>query len=729
MSQDKLYLKAERGLSHLLYGDFETGLDATRLGAYNRMFNGAQLVVRGRRAGLRSFLTRTDRTLVVDTLPGQGISGFYSLTNRSIVPGSERVVIETRDRWRPEFVLDRQARQRDLDYDIDYIIGVIRFKGPVPSSDASLNPVYVIVTYEHESQTRNYEIAGGRGTFRPFRDLELGVTNVLERQLAGDFRLEALDMALRLPGKTLVKAEWAKTTSLIDEMGTLDRRSDKARSIEVTSHPTDRLDLGAWYRRAGDAYRNPSAVDVFAGSHRSGGDLSYRLAQDLVFKSQYYLENDDRNEMFYRHTSAGLEKTFRRTRVGLEYVRERADDGYLPPARQGNRQPFDIAEETPDDLTAARITAEHTLNDRMTLELSHKGNLGGRRYRFGQVGMRYQLTPLTRFYVRDEFARFDALTDDRLVMGAESEVARDTVAFSEYRLGRGASEARVQQSLGLRNTFMLGKAATGNVTFERLETTEGKELSQQPDATAVSVGVEYLPLTDLKLSTRFERRLAGTGDTDSIDVGTAWRLHRDLHLLLSDRWYRMTAPAAGRDTASRVVLGLAFRPVAWDRFNALAKLERRDGMTSEMQLGDDSRVILYSLDGVYRLSPRWQMAGRFARKTDQELGFTENTRLASGRVVFDLGRRFDVGAEYRFMKGDTAASIVRGGAVELGARIGKGIWLGVGYSFEEFDADLLGDQYEGRGPFIRIRFRVAEDFLDRKSRRSSPATSEGKSQK
>ncbi len=722
MSQKKFYLKLEKGMSRLLYGDLNTELDQTRTGAYTRMLNGLQLRIAGSRAGLNSFYTRTDRTLVVDILQAQGISGFYSLTSRRIVPGSERLVIETRERWRPEFVIDRQPKTRDLDYEIDYTMGTIRMKNPISSSDAALNPIYLIVSYEHESENEKYPVAGGRAFYKPGKNIEIGATSVKEEQMAGDYSLNALDLTLKLPGNSTMQAEWARSDSLFDEAGGYRQRNDSAHSVELKGNPGERLKYEAWYRRAGDYFKNPSAVDVFSGSHRMGGKFRYQLQKGLALRGMHYLENDDRNDMFYRHSSAGIEKTMTRTTFGVDYIEERAQDGYLPATLQGNRQPFDIAEQTPDRLKAGQLSVEHSLNERLTLQLSHKRNLSGRPYRFSNAGLQYQLNSLTHLYVREEIARFDALKDTRLVAGAESEVVRNTVAFSEYRLGHGSSENRIQQSMGLRNTFMLGRSATGNLTMERLETTSGNELSQQPDATAVSLGVECLPLEDLKFSTRIERRLSGSGDTDSLDVSLAWSASRDLHLSLSERWYKLEQPDSDLTNASRLLLGIAYRPLFWHRFSALGKVERRKGMTSGMQIGgDNSRVMLYSFDGVYQVTPQWQVIGRIAAKQNEELGFSEKTRLISGRVVCDLSRRFDLSTEYRVMTGETAESTLRGANIEIGTALCRDLWLGLGYSFEKFDADLIGDQYEGKGIYLRARFKFDEDlFADRRRRNKKP---------
>jgi hypothetical protein len=50
----------------------------------------------------------------------------------------------------------------------------------------------------------------------------------------------------------------------------------------------------------------------------------------------------------------------------------------------------------------------------------------------------------------------------------------------------------------------------------------------------------------------------------------------------------------------------------------------------------------------------------------------------------------------------------QGGAVEIGYRVIKNLWVSAGYSFDKFDADLAGDSYQGEGPYLKLRVKFDE---------------------
>ena len=78
-------------------------------------------------------------------LSGRGQSGQFDLL---IVPDFGRVLSAFED---AQQALARQPLTRYLDYQIDYDHGLLLFKQPVPATDPSGNPVFIMVTYGAET--------------------------------------------------------------------------------------------------------------------------------------------------------------------------------------------------------------------------------------------------------------------------------------------------------------------------------------------------------------------------------------------------------------------------------------------------------------------------------------------------------------------------------------------------------------------------------------------------
>jgi len=99
-SQRKLYVKLERGQFNALFGDTDTGLSVTDLARYERRFNGLKSEYRGENVGYTMFAAETAEAFNRDDIRGDGTSGPYRLSNVPIIVNSEKVWIETRDRFR-----------------------------------------------------------------------------------------------------------------------------------------------------------------------------------------------------------------------------------------------------------------------------------------------------------------------------------------------------------------------------------------------------------------------------------------------------------------------------------------------------------------------------------------------------------------------------------------------------------------------------------------------------
>jgi uncharacterized repeat protein (TIGR01451 family) len=717
VSRDKLYVKLEKGKSYLLYGDYRTDLTETKLSAYTRSFNGLKFEVNTERFKLRSFGAHTDQSQYVDTLPGKGTSGYYYLNKNIIIEGSERVVIETRDRLQPDRVLNREIKSRGSDYDIDYGMGAILFKAPVPSHDADGNPLYISVTYESRQEGSKYYIYGGRGAYKLTKWLEVGATGIVEENAISNYQLLGSDATLQLPGKTTVKAEYVNTHGLFDISSTYTAKDGDGWSVNMESRPLDRLSLTGFYRNLSDYFSNPSATDAVRGTQKFGFDAAYELQPTLILRAKYLDEKDRINDSSHRLASVGATKKFIKTRISAELTHETSDNLTATPAQASSTPvgllsgvPFLNAYETPDRATFAKLDFERELLTDLSLSMSHKQDLGGNGYFVSQGGLNYKITNNSRLYVREEYAKYEAGTQTRTLVGAESQVLKNTTAYSEYRLADGSAGYRNQQVMGLKNKIQIMDGLTANITGEYLTTLSGKKNTNEPDAYAAAAGLEYLPKEDLKLTGRLEHRnemINGGNSSYLAEIASAYKINPDYSLLLRERYF-LEKNAGNDNNTSWFLVGLAYRPLDNDRFNALGKIEYKYDKRATSQPSYKVNSVILSTEGIYQYSRNVQLTGKYAGKLEKEDSFSSYTDLIAARILYDLTDRFDFGAEYRLLTSHRINTRLHGGAVEIGYRVVDQIWLSIGYSLDKFDADLAGDSYHGEGPYLKLRFKFDE---------------------
>ncbi len=721
-SRDNLYVKLEKGKSSFLYGDYRTDLTDTNLSAYTRSFNGVKFEANTDRFRLRSFGTKTDQGQFVDTVQGKGISGYYYLTSNTIIEGSERVAIETRDRLQLDRVLSRKTKSRGSDYDIDYDLGTILFKEPISSHDAVGNPIYIVTTYESRQEGLNYYIYGGRGAYKFNEYLELGATGIVEENAISNYQLFGSDMTLNLPGKTTIKAEYANTRGLFDIDSLYVPKTGDGWAFEAKSQPLERLILSGYYRKLSDYFSNLSATDAVRGTRKFGINAEYQLLSDLTLQAEFLDEDDKLNESSHQVASAGVVKKFAKATVGAELTHETSENLTTTPKQTPfttggllNGVPFLNAYETPGRATFANLFVEGELMTDLSLSLSHKQDLGGADLSVSQGGLNYQFSQDSQLYIREEYAKYEDSTQTRTRLGVESQITKNTTAYEEYRLADDSAGYRNQQVMGLENKFQVMEGVTGTLAAEYMSTLNGQDNPNEPDAFAVATGLEYLPGDEFKLTSRVEHRRELVEDgTDSYlaEVAAAYKLNPDYSLLMRERYF-FEKNSADENHTSRLMVGLAYRPLENDRFNALSKIEYKYNKRTASYPACSTDSFILSTEGIYQFSRSLQLMAKYAGKLEKEDSFSSYTDLIATRVIFDVTDRFDFGAEYRLHTSHSINTRLHGGALEIGYRVVKQLWLSIGYSFDRFDADLAGDSYQGEGPYLKLRFKFDEKDLNK----------------
>ena len=141
-------------------------------------------------------------------------------------------------------MVESRPLTRYIDYSIDYLNGTLFFKQPVPSRDASFNPVYIIAEYEILNGGEQQLTAGGRASVKLAGDkVELGASFVQEGAAAGDTRVAGTDLRWRIGDATELRAEVARSES--DDPALTDRADAYLTEL---SHVSDDVEARAYVR-------------------------------------------------------------------------------------------------------------------------------------------------------------------------------------------------------------------------------------------------------------------------------------------------------------------------------------------------------------------------------------------------------------------------------------------------------------------------------------------------
>jgi len=288
----KLYLRLERPQFYAMFGDFETGISEPQLARYQRALNGGKAEYRGRNVAATAFVADTPYRFRRDEIQGNGLTGPYQLGARDILPNSERIVIETRDKLHSEQIVDTVTLTRHIDYDIDYFAGTIRFASPVLSRSSALDPQFIVAEYEVNGVGERVLNAGGRLSYRSGDEkLRVGATLIHDEDSDAKTNLGGVDARYRPNIDTEIRAEIAVSdasakagSSAADSDGTA-----KAWLVEVEHHSST-ADFLAYLRERESGFGSGQLNASENGTRKFGLDGRLRVGRGLSLSGSAWQE-------------------------------------------------------------------------------------------------------------------------------------------------------------------------------------------------------------------------------------------------------------------------------------------------------------------------------------------------------------------------------------------------------------------------------------------------------
>ncbi len=725
----KLYLKIEREQFYAMFGDFDTGLTVTELSRYSRTLNGIKSEYQGEALSYSAFATRTTQAFVRDELRGDGTSGAYKLSRVNVLANTDKVVLETRDRFRPEVVLASEALSRGIDYDIDYTLGTIWFRRAVTSRDQAFNPIFIVVDYESEDSSRDEKTtAGGRVAVRLAGNrAELGVTAVHEGSgIRGD--LGGVDLTVQIDEKTRLKAEVAQARRDPDVLpGSILPEKANAYLVEVRRQDQD-LAASAYVRshQAGFGLGQQRQADT--GLTRAGGDLSLRLTDRLRLNAMGY------NERIDTPTASG-ERTLVEGRVNLSetnYDLYAGARGLLERNANG------------DDLESGQLVAGGSyrllggrLNLRLDSELVVAGSKGSPDYpQRVRVGADYRVTENVGLFVDQEFTFGAPENTATTRLGVRTTPWLGAEASSSVNVGMGPGGAAVSTTIGLMQNLRVNERLSFSAGIDRSDTLrEPATPPLNPNAPSAQGIFSLLPATALRPLEDYTSLFAGMAYNDgpwgatlraeSRNGSTVDRrnfgatLHRDLSLGEALAATLLLADTSLPESDARrldVRLSYARRPIA----SRWIVLNRLDYVQEDVERGDravGARRLVNNFSANWQ--PRWgtqlslQYGAKYALATlddRDESGFTD---LFGAELRQDVGHRFDVGLRAAQLHSWRADARLYSYGLSVGTWPIDNLWLGVGYNFAGFrDSDFSAAGNTAKGWYVFFRFKFDQGERD-----------------
>lgn len=697
-TNSKLYARVDHKRSYAMFGDFEADMDAPLLG-YGRKLTGVKLHLENS-GGDAITLTgaRPDTAFARDVFPA-GTLGIVQLSNAEILPGSENVILEIRDRRNPEVVISRETLARGIDYNLDPISGQLFFLRYISTFDYLLNLTQIVVTYEHRanSMTSAVYTARARKNFESI-GLKLGLSAVMQTASAeGNFFLGGVDAEKKLPRGGSLQMAWAMSSGEVLGTGNL-FNSDPSESnhdgnaYQVTLAqplPFRSAVVRGRFLNASAGFFNPFGGTITPGSRRGEVTLEMKPLTNSVLHLGFTTEqNHTANVDNSRVTlSAAWDQVWHeRVRLHLGFDR---------------RSFTDDLNDKQIDSNLVTAGAEVQVTDKLQFSVKREQNLGDADPTYPNqttLGATYQMSSLTKLFFTQRLASGTitpigdftnagfAFTSARreTAFGVETRFGKHTSMVGRYQLENGINGTDSFAVIGLQNRLPLTKEFSLELGFERGFHLTGPNASFN----SATVGFGWQPNEDFRANVRYEFR-DRNGNGQLFAAGAAGRLREGITALSRIQWSR-GAFGAQQNSALDATAALAIRPINSDRRALLftythRSLTQRAGSAGILPATRD-RIDSLSTDGYQQLTKRFELYGKFALRFSAngqaELPFVSNLSfLAQARAQYLLTRRIDWAFETRALFQPSSNTMRSTYAAEAGFWILPDLRLGGGYNF------------------------------------------------
>ncbi|WP_421659150.1 Ig-like domain-containing protein [Leptothermofonsia sp. ETS-13] len=772
-SIDSVYVRFERnspivgaGTDYFMWGDYSTPEFATA----SQLFTATTRQIHGFKGNynlgnlqITAMYGDNLQGFQRDTIAPNGTSGYYFLSRRLVVGGSETVYVETQEIGRPGTVVERKQLFRGPDYEIDYDRGSLLFRRPI--QQVEFDPFgrslvrQVVVTYQYDgTNTGDTHLFAGRLQYnfsREFgRESWAAFSYLREDEGDRDYELYGVDAFIPFGKDGRLIAEIARSTNDSIFFGNV---GGNAYRFEVSGTLFEGVIGRAYYRSVDEDFTNNATFSFFPGQTRYGAELAAKVGPTTKLQFQIDHESNygiapstlnafttlfdplpeaipgERVDNSLTSIRAGVLQKLGAANLSLEWVnRSRADS---------------VAGRLTEDSNQIVSRLTYPLTDTLVFRAQNEQNIGSSgdplypsrttvgldwaAYPGLTLRLAQQFISTTSIYRANSITSLDAIFDQKLT--------EDTTLTGRYSILNGVGGWGSQAAFGLNHRITLAPGLRVVLGYERIYgdifayTGTGQQFAQAyavgqsasalgiTEGDAYSIGIDYTDNPNFKASGRFEYRTTDLGNNLVISVAGAGKLSPSLTALAryqQANFANQTLQAVSGDSIN-LKFGLAYRNPFDDKFNALLRYEFRQNpsFTPDSILfgtGTGSNAHIVALEAIYTPNWRWEFYGKFGLRSSRsylarDLVGTNAITLGQFRALYRLGYRWDIGGEVRYISQSLTGYNEVGFAVEAGYYVTPNIRMAAGYSFGRANDRDLGDRSKG-GPYVLFTLKLNELF-------------------
>ena len=716
-SAKKLYVKIEKDNFYAVFGDFQTSLSVTELTKYERTLTGIKSEYKGKRFEYKGFISETSNKHHHQEIPGDGTSGLYHLNN-DILVNSEKVKIETRDRFHSETIIESRELTRYQDYEIDYDAGTLFFKFPINGRDQNFNPNFIVVDYDSETDAEKSIIAGGRIAVKTDDEkLQVGLSAIQNgRNSAKDDTLIGVDASYQITKDTKIRAEIAQSKSTLSEFDTR-----TAQILEIEKEISN-LEAKIYYRKQEEGFglgSEGSNSNIETGTKKIGADIRYKFNNKTSIKGAISKQDNLSNSNQRQLAEITLKHVYKQYDIstGLRHSEENLDN------KKNNTDTFLLGGKytTKNGKVSLRANIEKSFNMNSDAELGTDRAI---------VGVDVKLKKDITLFAEHETTNNGNVKTQNSRVGVNKSLWEGAKAKTTYSQERTDQGQRNYATLGLSQKISISEKIKADISIDHAKTLSGtqKKFNDNDPSVNGAVRDDYTAFTvglggndkELSWTTRLELRKGDIEDKINFTAGIIRHLENGKQVSGKLSYYNSDNNGDTKKI-SKLSLGTAWHPKEKDFvfFSRLDLIDDNSKLVNSDTTNIHTQKIIHNMHYSRKLNKKTQVSLHHGlkhiidRNNDSEHSATIDT--GSLEVRHDISKKVDIGVRAGYLRDWTENTTESLAGVSLGITPAKNAWVELGYNFEGFDdKDFDENNYKHKGVYLSFRYKFNQDSFDGK---------------
>ncbi|MEN9521423.1 MAG: hypothetical protein RLZZ381_4011, partial [Cyanobacteriota bacterium] len=782
-STDSVYLRLEKNSEiefaepdYFMWGDYNTeefATEAQEFSAISRQLHGFKSNYNLGNLQLNAFYANNAEGFQRDSIAPDGTSGFYFLSRRLLIPGSEDIYLELTPLNDPGNVVNRERLTLGVDYEIDYDRGTLLFKDPVLrtaiDSRGGVLVRRIVTTYQFESEASDSTLLAGRARYHFDRDFDnptwLGMSYLNEDRGDLDFELLGFDAYVSVGKWGNLIAEYANS----ENQTVFGNANGSAYRLESEIKFSNDIQGRAYYSKADEGFANNATLSFVPGQKRYGSELTAKVADTTNLRFLY--ERQENNGVAPRP---------------LDELEDFLNPGFDPvPGSRVDNSVSTITAGVEQKIGKADLNVDLTWRDRQDNSITGDLNSTSTQLR-SQFSI--PITEKLNFHALNDLTlsdSTDAIYSDRFGLGLDWEFYEGlSLVFNHQWFTRGNLEGESLTSLGLQGEYnpWANATLTGNYNItngidginnlgsiglqQKLSLAPGLNIDfdyehtfsnsnedsdtgtqfAQPFSVGQSayslsfgsgstygIGIEYTDDPDFTANAKWQYSDGSGGSNTVFSAGVTGKVSSALTTLFDYNQASSANQEFDIGTTRHLRLGLAYRHPKQDKFNGLLRYEYEEngGTLPETILlgnGTGSQEHLFAVEGIYAPNWRWEFYGKYAFRNsktflaDDFVG-SSNISLGQIRATYRLNYHVDLAVEGRMIWQPSAGYTESGFVFEAGYYLTPEVRIAGGYVFGSADdEDFTGTRSAG-GPYVGLTVKL-NSLLDGFGQHQAPSPPE-----